>query len=45
MELKNKAVLNLKQYFLVAMWPLVMYSNCYEIVSTVAFQVSQTRLI
>ena len=27
------------------MWPLVTYSNCFEIVSTVAFLVSQTRLI
>ena len=26
------------------MSPLVMYSNCFEIVSTVAFLVSQTRL-
>ena len=27
------------------MWPLVMYSNCFEIVSIVAFLVFQTRLI
>ena len=26
------------------MWPLVMYSNCFKIVSTVAFLVLQTTL-
>ena len=31
-ELKELAVLNVKQY-----WPLVMYSNYFEIVSTVTF--------
>ena len=35
-ELKNKAVLNLNNIVCVAMWPLVTYSNCFEIVSTVA---------
>ena len=30
---KELAVLNLKQY--IAMWPLVMYSNCFKTVSTV----------
>ena len=46
-ELKGtkKAVLNLKTIVYVAMWPLVAYSNYFEIVSTVIFLVSRTRLI
>ena len=35
-ELKNKAFLNLNNIDCVAMWPLVTYFNCFEIVSTVA---------
>ena len=30
-ELKNKVILNLKQYCL---WPLVTYSNCFKMVSS-----------
>ena len=30
-------------YSYIAMWPLVTYSNGFKIISTVAFQVSQTR--
>ena len=32
-------------YVYVAMWPLITYSNCFEIVSTVNFLDSQTGLI
>ena len=39
-ELKNKAVLILKNIVYVAMWPLVTYSYSFEIVSTVSFLVS-----
>ena len=41
-ELKNKAVLNLKQCCLCC---YVVLSSCFKIVSTVAILVLQTRLI
>ena len=47
-QLKNKAVLKFKTTLYstvyVAMWPLVMYSNYFEIFSTVIFLLSQTGL-
>ena len=36
-EQKNKAILNL--FVLLRMWSLVMYSNCFEIVSTLILQI------
>ena len=38
-ELKNKAVFNIVY---VALWPLVMYFNCFKIASTMTFLVSRT---
>ena len=37
----TKELKGTKEY--IPMWSLVTYSNCFEIVSTVAFLVSQTR--
>ena len=45
MELNNKAVLNLKQTVYIAMWPLVTYSNYFEIVYAVTFLVLRTGLV
>ena len=42
-ELKGTKEYSRFKFKSVAMWSLVMYSNCFEIASTVAFLVSQTR--